>query len=133
MSSQRISRGFNRLALLTAALPLLIGIIYSLCSAYQTANDELIRHHKLVCAREHAGLWPPVTAWSGDYDETASIPLNLKSVGCSERDDDTVSFAEARNPPEFNWWGSYARQVAPFLVLTAAISLGAYGVVRALD
>ena len=133
MSSQRISRGFNRLALLTAALPLLLGIIYSLCSAYQTANDQLIRHHKLVCAREHAGLWPPVTAWSGDYDVTASIPLDLKSVGCSDRDNDTVSFAEARNPPEFNWWASYARQVAPFLALTAAISLGAYGLVRALD
>jgi hypothetical protein len=133
MSSQQVTRRFHRLAALTAAIPLLLGIIYSLCSAYQTANDELIRHHKVVCAREHAGRWPPVTAWSGDYDVTASIPLNLKSVGCSDRDDDTVSFAEARNPPEFNWWGSYARQLVPFLALTAAISLSVYGVVRALD
>jgi hypothetical protein len=133
MSSQQITRRFHRLAALTAAIPLLLGIIYSLCSAYQTANDELNRHHKLVCAREHAGLWPPVSASSGDYDETRGIPLDLKSVGCSDLDGDLVSFAEARNPPEFNWWGSYARQAAPLLVLTAAISLGAYGVVRALD
>ena len=131
MSSQQISRRFHGLAALTAAIPLLLGIIYSLCSAYQTANDELNRHRKLVCAREHAGLWPPVTAWSGDYDETKSIPLDLKSVGCSDHDGDLVPFAEAREPSEFNWWGSYGRQAAPLLALTAAISLGVYGVVRA--
>ena len=131
MSSQRIGRGFHRLAVLTAAIPLLLGIIYSLCIAYQTANYELNRHHKLVCAREHAGLWPPVIAWSGPYDKEMGIPLDLKSVGCSDHDSDFVSFAEARNPPEFKWWGSYTRQAAPFLALTAAISLAAYGVVRA--
>jgi hypothetical protein len=133
MSSQQISRRFHRLAGLTAAIPLLLGIIYSLCSAYQTADDEVNRHNKLVCAREHAGLWPPVTASSGVYDETRGIPLDLKSVGCSDRDGDLVSFAEARNPPEFNWWGSYARRAVPLLALAAAISLGVYGVVRLLD
>ena len=133
MSSLQISRRFHRLAVLTAAIPLLVGIIYSLCSAYQTASDEVNRHNKLVCAREHAGLWPPVTASSGVYDEAMGIPLDLKSVGCSDRDGDLVSFAEARNPPEFNWWGTYARQAAPLLALTAAISFGVYGVVRMLD
>ena len=133
MSSQQISHRFHRLAVLTAAIPLLLGIIYSLCSAYQTANDEVNRHHKLVCAREHAGLWPPVTASSGVYDETMGIPLDLKSVGCSDHDGDLVSFAEVRNPPEINWWGTYARQGAPLLALTAAISLWVYGVVCLLD
>jgi len=46
------------------------------------------------------------------------------ALGCSDRDDDTVSYAEAANPPEFNWWASYARHIAPILTLTAAISLG---------
>ena len=133
MSSQQITRRFHPLAALTAAIPLLLGIIYSTCSAYQTANDDLNRHQQLVCAREHAGLWPPVTVSSGDYDETSGIPLDLKSVGCSDHDGDLVSFAEVRDPPKFNWWGSYARQVAPFLALTAAISLGVYGVVRMLE
>src|SRR5262245_6842933 len=124
MSLQQSSRRFHWLAVLTAAIPLLLGIIYSLCSAYQTANDELNRHRKLVCAREHAGLWPPVRASSGDYDETSGIPLDLKSVRCSDRDGDLVSFAEVRNPPEFSWWQSYGLQAAPLLALTAAISLG---------
>src|SRR5262245_25938603 len=101
MTSQRISRRFHGLAALTTAIPLLIGIIYSLCIAYQTAEGALHRHHQLVCAREHAGLWPPVTAWSGDYDETSSIPLDLKSVGCSNHDGDLVPFAQAQDPPEF--------------------------------
>jgi hypothetical protein len=131
-TAQRVSRGFHRLAVLSAVIPLLLGIVYSLWSPYQTANDELNRHHKLVCAREHSALWPPVTTSSDSYEEEMGIPLNLKSVGCSDRDDDTVSYAEAANPPEFNWWASYARHIAPILALTAAISLGAYGVVRAI-
>ena len=139
--SQRVSRGFHRLAVLSAAIPLLLGIIYSLWSSYQTANNELDRHHKLECAREHAALWPPVTTSSvGDDEQTSSvgddeemgIPLSLKSVGCSDRDDDMVSYAEAANPPEFNWWKSYARHIASILALTAAISLGAYSVIRAI-
>jgi len=139
-ASQRVSRGFHRLAVLSAAIPLLLGIIYSLWSSYQTANDELNRHDKLECAREHATLWPPVTTSSvGDEttssvgeDEETGIPLSLKSVGCSDRDDDMVSYAEAANPPEFNWWKSYARHIASILALTAAISLGAYSVIRAI-
>ena len=131
-ASQRVSRGFHRLAVLSAAIPLLLGIIYSLWSSYQTANDELNRHHKLVCAREHAAHWPPVTTSSDFDEEVGAIPLSLKSVGCSDRDDDMVSYAEAANPPEFNWWESYARHIAPILALTAAISLGAYSVVRAI-
>lgn len=139
--SQRVSRGFHRLAVLSAAIPLLLGIIYSLWSSYQTANNELDRHDKLECAREHAALWPPVTTSSVSDDEQTSsvgddeemgIPLSLKSVGCSDRDDDMVSYAEAANPPEFNWWKSYARHIASILALTAAISLGAYSVIRAI-
>ena len=123
-ASQRVSRDFRRLAVLSAVIPLLLGIVYLLWSPYQTANDELNRHHKLECAREHAALWPPVTTSSEFDDEEKDIPLNLKSVGCSDRDDDTVSYAEAANPPEFNWWASYARHIAPILALTAATSLG---------
>src|SRR5215468_686503 len=73
-ASQRVSCGFHRLAVLSAAIPLLLGIIYSLWSSYQTANNELDRHHKLECAREHAALWPPVTTSSvGDDEETSSV------------------------------------------------------------
>ena len=120
-ASRQFSRDFHRLAVLSAVITLLLGIVYSLWSPYQAANDELNRHHKVECAREHAALWPPVTTSSGVYDEAMGIPLDLKSVGCSDHDGDLVSFAEARNPPKFNWWGSYARQVAPLLALTAAI------------
>ena len=74
-ASQRVSRGFHRLAVLSAAIPLLLGIIYSLWSSYQTANNELDRHHKLECAREHAALWPPVI-----LALTAAISLGAYSV-----------------------------------------------------
>src|SRR5262249_26337450 len=48
-ASQRVSCRFHRLAVLSAAIPLLLGIIFSLWSSYQTANNELDRHHKLEC------------------------------------------------------------------------------------
>ena len=60
-ASQRVSRDFHKLAVLSAVILLLLGIVYSLWSPYQAANDDLNRHHKLECAREHAALWPPVT------------------------------------------------------------------------
>jgi hypothetical protein len=131
MAAIRITRGLHRRALFLAAIPLLLGILYSIWSAQQTANAELIRHQKLVCAREHAALWPPVVTSSDLYDEEMGVPLSLKSVGCSDRDDDLVSYAEAANPPEFNWWTSYTRHIAPILALTAAISFVAYSVARA--
>src|SRR5262245_2493636 len=130
---QRVSRGFHRLAVWSAAIPLLLGIIYSLWSSYQTANDGLNRHHNLECAREHANLWPPVTTSSGlDDEETGAILLSLKSVGGSDGDDDMGSYAEAANPAELNWWEGYARHIESILALTAAISLGADSVVRAI-
>ena len=131
MAAIRIPRGLHRRALLLAAIPLLLGVLYALWSAHQTADAELKGHQKLVCAREHAALWPPVVTSSDFYDEEMGVPLSLKSVGCSDRDDDLVSYAEAANPPEFNWWASYTRHIAPILALTAAISLVAYSVARA--
>jgi hypothetical protein len=51
-SPQRISRGFHRLGLFLAAIPLLIGIGSMIFTGID-ANNSWRRHQKLVCAHEH--------------------------------------------------------------------------------
>lgn len=133
-TAQRVRRGFQRLAILLAAIPLLFGVVYSLGTPLQMANDDLSWHQKVVCAHEHVPPVPspPPTPKGPFTDEQVGLPLSLQSVGCSDRDQDTVSYAEARNPPDFNWWGSYGRHAAPFLAVAAIASLALYALVRAI-
>ena len=98
-ASQRVSRGFHRLAIFLAAIPLVIGTILSLGVAAELANEEEAYHQKVVCAGQHPERWPRTTAPTGLLtDEQAGFPLYLKQVGCSDKEDETVSYAEARNP-----------------------------------
>jgi hypothetical protein len=134
-TAQRISRGFHRLGLLLAAIPLLIGVGFCLIGPpYIMANYALDRHQKLVCAHEHVPPipTPPPTPKGPFTDEQVGLPLHLKSVGCSDSDAETVSYAEARNPPSFSWWTSYSSVAAPLLAIAAAVSLAVYIVVRAI-
>jgi len=52
-ASQRVSRGFHRLALFLAAIPLLLGTILSLGYANNVADQNQKQHAKLVCANKH--------------------------------------------------------------------------------
>ena len=58
--------------------------------------------------------------------------LNLKEIGCSNYEQDTVSFGEAWNPPQFNWLGVLVPQVAYNLAVVLAVSLGVYVLIRAI-
>ena len=58
--------------------------------------------------------------------------LSLKQVGCSDKEDETVSYAEARNPPQFYWWASYASNATAYLIFAVAFSVLLYGLVRAI-
>lgn len=52
-ASQRVSRGFHRLALFLAAIPFLVGTVVSLYWAGGPTFTDLTRHKQLVCAHEH--------------------------------------------------------------------------------
>jgi len=130
-ASPRASRGFHRLAIFLAAIPLVIGTILSVGVAVEQANEEEAYHQKVVCAGQHPERWP--TAPTGLLtDEQAGFPLYLKQVGCSDKEDETVSYAEARNPPEFNWWASLLPPLGLGLAITLAVSLVVYALVRAI-
>jgi hypothetical protein len=90
------------------------------------------------CLALPLGLWPPATAPAGLLsDEQVGLPLSLKQVGCSDRDDDTVPYAEARNPSAFNWFSAFFSALLPkdddpILLITLGLALGLYCLIRAI-
>jgi hypothetical protein len=127
-ASQRVSRGFHRLALFLAAIPLLLGGSLSVYIAFDLANRLWAQHLKLVCAHEHV-----VGKKLGDTVYDQSDTVKLKEIGCSNSDD-TVTVGEARNPPpNLNWFAEFGSGLllSP-LPQTLIVTLGVYVVVRAI-
>lgn len=74
-AKQRISRGFHRLAVFLAAIPLLIGIGFCLIGPpHEMTNYDLIRHQKLVCAHDHIASLPATAQKGLLSDEEAGFP-----------------------------------------------------------
>jgi hypothetical protein len=127
-TSQRLSRGFHRLALFLAAIPLVIGGSLSVYIAFDLANRLWEQHRKLVCAHE---LVPSQKPGENPYDQFDTI--KLKQIGCSNSDD-TVTVGEARNPPpNLNWFAEFgsALLLSP-LPHTLIVTLAVYAMVRAI-
>jgi hypothetical protein len=59
MTATKIGRGFHRLALFLAAIPLLLGGSLSVYIAFDLANRLWEQHQKLVCAHEHVAGQKP--------------------------------------------------------------------------
>ena len=132
-TSQQISRGFHRLAILIAAIPLLVGGSIALVTGFNQAADASRDHQKMLCAHEYlarARDQPKPNyklMFAPDSDR-----LNLKEIGCSNYEQDTVSFGEAWNPPQFNWLGVLVPTLTYNLSVVLAVSLGVYVLIRAI-
>ena len=130
---QRVSRGFRRLAILLAAVPLLVGGSWGIVTGFSRASDASRDHEKVLCAHEYLARArdqpsPNLKLMFAPDSER----LNLKEIGCSYSEHDTVSFGEAWNPPQFNWFGVLAPALAFNLAVVLAVSLAVYVVVRAI-
>jgi hypothetical protein len=184
MASSRISRGFHRLGLFLAAIPLLAGVAISYFVANDFADGAWQTHQKAACAHQYiarkvadttaskrtdgrsiTGDNPvggtsivtdnPDTWLAGKKQETVdeilaridkyqadpswlmSAPddarLDLKHIGCSDAEYDTISLGEARaNPAYFSWADQLAAKLGISLAITLAVSLCLYGLVRAI-
>jgi hypothetical protein len=142
-ASQRVSRGFHRLALFLAAIPLLLGGILSVYFAW---DAKLAYDHqaKLVCAQtalnsaqqlKLLGL-PPLPSGShldslGDRD---SEQLDLQKLGCSDWAQTTTigEVLQAKPPEAFSYAASLPRFLGLGLAMTLGLSLAVYGIVRAI-
>ena len=127
-TSNRLSRGFHRLALFLAAIPLLLGGSLSVYIAFDLANRLWEQHQKLVCTHEHVAGQKPGENVFDQFDT-----VKLKQIGCSNSDD-TITIGEARNPPpHLNWFAEFgsALLLSP-LPQTLIVTLVVCVVVRAI-
>jgi hypothetical protein len=120
-ASQRVSRGFHRLAVFLAAVPLLVGVVWSTFVAIDIANDA---RQNSACAQvvrtNKADRLQPSEFKDEQFDEPSGelrgIPKIAGSTTCSA----------------FNFAVVLLRSLAFGLAITLVISLGIYGLVRAM-
>jgi hypothetical protein len=147
-TAQRLSRGFHRLGLFLAAIPLIVGVLAVAWVTLQ-ADRALDKHSRLACVGDHIAqalpiqtketpegipfddpIPPPpngaVIDWKDDYR------INPKQVGCSDDLYETITYGEVRNPPAFDWLKELGLPLALAVAVTLAVSLSVYGIVRAI-
>ena len=141
---------FTGLRFFLAAVPLLWGAFLT-AREMQERVDANRPYEKIVCAhdylvRERLVLsddemekvkpwqipWelydkPQVANSVGRYDKNWRI--KLKQIGCSDLEDDTLSYDVARSPPT---WGEQTTLPWASIVLTLALSFGLYLLIRAI-
>ena len=129
-TSQRVSRGFHRLAVVLAAIPLLIGIGVSCFVAQDTADKASQTYQQLLCAHRYIDS---NQSWLMSAPDGAI--LDLIQIGCSDRTAATISIGEARAQPTRVVWIDqllFNSNLWTNLATTLAVSLAVYGVVRAI-
>lgn len=141
MTANSISRGFHRLAIFIATVPLIVGCVIAIVSATDIANREHARHQDILCARER---WkPPPEPYNkpGATDEELIAEINhlagvvnLKVIGCfSGSGSENITYEEMRNKPnEVSWLIKLILPFAFFAAISAVVALVVYGVVRAI-
>lgn len=130
-ASQRVSRGFHRLALFLAAIPLLVGGGLSLFIAIDQANKAKAMHEeqaRLMCAQ---------TALKSDVPQgyrAVDGRVDLQKLGCSDLPQTTSYFKvlNARPPKAFSYARSFLLPLSIGVLLTLPIALAVYGVVCAI-
>ena len=133
MSSQKISRGSHRLGVFLAAIPLLIGTCVSIVNAVSEADYKLKQYQVLLCANRHVQKTDKELADNPIWTAMrASARLQLKVIGCSDWEGATVSFGEARNPPDFDWLSARVEQAAFGFAITLVATFSVYGLARAI-
>jgi len=130
-ASQRLSRGFHRLALFLAAIPLVAGVCFSVF-LFNDHNSAQHKNQRLVCAHDYFSRGLPAGYVLDDPGAARNKVIALQQIGCSNREWDTVSYGEAVNPPAFTWLDALTDEAGACLGITLAISLAVYGLVRAI-
>jgi|RhiMetdeSRZDD1v2_1073273.scaffolds.fasta_scaffold115733_9 hypothetical protein len=140
-AAQRVSRGFHRLAVFLAAIPLLIGVLFSLGTPYNVVTSELASHQAVLCANkvyqtDRDRFWkivfaPIAPGHAVDTLLTGRPTVGLRELGCSQNDN-FILVEDAKNPPEFSWWRRFGEEAGSGLAFAVIASLAIYGLVRAI-
>jgi hypothetical protein len=129
-ASLRLSRGFHRLALFLAAIPLLMGGPFSVWSAVEMAGRGAEEHQKLVCAHQvfrtdQRKIWHSVL-----LNDDAKV--DLKEIGCCNYEYDRVSVYNVQSLPSFAWLSAFGFALLPGFPITLILTLGIYAIIRAI-
>ena len=122
VASQRLSRGFHGLAVFVAAIPLLVGAVWTISIAIGNANYVSETHRKLLCAYNKAGNadkpwsipWDAFVKRENPFNDLIPIDnreVSLKRLGCSESE----------------YFGVVAEPLGWGVAITIAVSLAVYG------
>ena len=129
-SSRRISRGFHRLAILLAAIPLLIGGTIAILESYDALTSASRKHQALECAYSAKQKDPEqFRRW---YFEATTVTAFLKQLGCSNTGDDAVAFDEIGEVPHFDLFRTLSGAMLSKMGITLAVTLAVYVIVRAI-
>ena len=139
---QRLSRGFHRLALFLAAIPLVVGGVVSVYIASDGAKRWYDEQVTLVCAQDafHKKFYADLPRDEFDRRMAAKLaPIeagevkltdpDLKELGCSDwpRTVSVLEIFRARPPGELSWAAQISSYLATGLAITLGLSLGIYG------
>ena len=134
MSSNRISRGFHRLAIFLVAIPLLVGSVWSVTIARDEA-DRAQRYHAealdLLCAKERLAAMPK-SGQPNVFDQFDEH--DLKDLGCTgtSRKVSVREISAAAPSASFSYVSALLSPLAFVLGVALIVSLAVYALVRAI-
>ncbi len=151
-SASRVSRGFHRLGLLLAAIPLVVGVCfigYLVWDTFWSARDTYDKMAAEACAKAKfatmRNLPPPqqdLTDQLPPYAKSLSdylISYDLKELGCSDvyrlvsKSEIMTASDEGHVGSFWDYYASSLPQLVSWVFLRAfAVSVAVYGVVRAI-
>jgi hypothetical protein len=134
-NSLRLSRGFHRLAVFLAAIPLLVGGAWSYTVALGEANSAKALQAKLVCAQTALKNASPPD-WGAMIDAAGADDdyIDLQKLRCSDwAGSATVREVHNARPPDaFSYAASFLPPLGVGLAITLAVSFTVYGIGRAI-
>jgi hypothetical protein len=149
-TAQRVSRGFHRLAVFLATIPLLLGAIASLYIASETANSARRSHDEqatMICAQNalYKKFYADLSREEFERRVAEKLPRleagedkvtdpDLKELGCSvfSRKVSLLEIFRAKAPGEFDWKAEFLLACAAGIAVTLVLVFTVYSIVRAI-
>ena len=119
-ASQRLSRGFHRLALFLAAIPLIVGALWSIIWSLDEANSASSRHQQVLCAHGRIAAligshevkpdrWPPPSGPKLTIEGLGTIPvgedfLRLSQDERTKKVDEILASVKAETTGPWDQW-----------------------------
>jgi hypothetical protein len=111
-TSQRVSRGFHRIGIFFAALPLVFAVVVMAVDITVTVEKHR-RHDQLACAHNYVSTHDLTPVEGDPFAEDSIVTINLHTIGCSDDPQATIGVKEAdESHPPFDWNSTLVQPLA---------------------